>query len=167
MSAASDHYANLGIPKTATVAEVRQAYKSKAIATHPDKNESTKDATVAFQKVVEAYECLFDSSKRATYDINHKPSTSSTSNNKPSNSGFQNFSDTCSRSSHPQTNSIQSVRISCYRNVLIQVYHNNSICYTMEIVAPHNNNISINVDKIHSIYNVGEWTIVTGSVNII
>ncbi|KAK6540462.1 j-protein (type III) [Orbilia ellipsospora] len=102
---APDHYATLGILQTATINEIKKAYKSKAIATHPDKNGGTKNATFAFQKVLDAYECLSDSCKRKIYDINYKPATPFTSGNSASNSSFGNRSNMWSQPSYAQTNS--------------------------------------------------------------
>ncbi|KAF3901838.1 hypothetical protein AA313_de0208336 [Arthrobotrys entomopaga] len=112
---APDHYATLGILQTATVDEVKKAYRLKAKVTHPDKNGGTKSATLAFQKVVDAYECLSDSYKRATYDINYKPSATSTPTVNTSGSSFYSSSNTQSRSNYSQTNSSYNSSSNAYR----------------------------------------------------
>lgn len=61
-----DHYAVLGVAPTATTAEVRAAYKRKALALHPDRN-AEADPT-AFQAVANAYEVLGDTARRREYD---------------------------------------------------------------------------------------------------
>ncbi|RDB23686.1 Chaperone protein DnaJ [Hypsizygus marmoreus] len=67
-------YDILGITKSASVEEVRKAYKRKALETHPDKldlgtNEQGKlDAEAQFRKVHEAFEVLGDPQKRRAYD---------------------------------------------------------------------------------------------------
>lgn len=59
------HYEVLGVPRTATDAEIRIAYKRKARETHPDKPGGT---TARFQEVAAAYAVLGDPAKRAEYD---------------------------------------------------------------------------------------------------
>ncbi|KAI0793381.1 DnaJ domain-containing protein [Abortiporus biennis] len=68
-----DYYALLDIPKTATVEEIRQAYKRESLRTHPDRlakatSEEKKAATERFQAVADAYYVLSDPLRRAEYD---------------------------------------------------------------------------------------------------
>lgn len=63
-----DYYDVLGVDKTATDAEIKRAYRLKAIKYHPDKNPGDKAAEKKFRKIAEAYETLKDPSKRANYD---------------------------------------------------------------------------------------------------
>ena len=62
-----DHYACLGLSKTATQEEIRQAYKKLARIYHPDRNHEA-EAKSKFQQVSEAYETLSDPVKKAEYD---------------------------------------------------------------------------------------------------
>ncbi len=62
-----DYYALLRVSRTATDAEIKQAFRRLAILLHPDKNPHP-DAPIAFQEVNEAYEVLGDSIKRVLYD---------------------------------------------------------------------------------------------------
>jgi curved DNA-binding protein CbpA len=39
-----DHYATLGVEKSATTADIRRAYRALAIALHPDKNGGDENA---------------------------------------------------------------------------------------------------------------------------
>jgi curved DNA-binding protein len=59
-----DYYNTLGIPKTATQQEIKQAYRKMAAKHHPDRGGSTEQ----FQKVEEAYRTLSDEGKRQQYD---------------------------------------------------------------------------------------------------
>lgn len=63
-----DYYEVLEVSKTATVEEIKKAYRKKAIQHHPDKNPDDKDAEERFKEAAEAYEVLSDSDKRSRYD---------------------------------------------------------------------------------------------------
>ena len=63
-----DFYEILGITKSATEAEIKKAYRKKAIEFHPDKNPGNAEAEENFKKAAEAYEVLSDPQKKAKYD---------------------------------------------------------------------------------------------------
>ncbi|HAT65434.1 MAG TPA: molecular chaperone DnaJ [Flavobacteriaceae bacterium] len=63
-----DFYDILGISKNATAAEIKKAYRKKAIEFHPDKNPGDAKAEEMFKKAAEAYEVLSDPDKKARYD---------------------------------------------------------------------------------------------------
>ncbi|NKI26236.1 molecular chaperone DnaJ [Arenibacter sp. 6A1] len=63
-----DYYDILGIGKNATAAEIKKAYRKKAIEFHPDKNPGDSKAEEMFKKAAEAYEILSDANKKARYD---------------------------------------------------------------------------------------------------
>lgn len=68
-----DYYAILGIPRTATQAEVKAAYRKMSVEMHPDKQmrDPTVDpdeARAKFQAVGEAFEFLGNEAKRDFYD---------------------------------------------------------------------------------------------------
>eukprot|EP00929_Paragymnodinium_shiwhaense_P009906 TRINITY_DN11430_c0_g1_i1.p1 TRINITY_DN11430_c0_g1~~TRINITY_DN11430_c0_g1_i1.p1 ORF type:complete len:495 (-),score=98.94 TRINITY_DN11430_c0_g1_i1:61-1545(-) len=67
--ASGDHYAVLGVFRTANTAEINKAYKALARVYHPDKNlERKADYEVSFKRIAEAYEVLRDPHKREAYD---------------------------------------------------------------------------------------------------
>ncbi len=63
-----DYYEILGISKNASEAEIKKAYRKKAIQYHPDKNPGDHEAEDKFKKAAEAYEVLSDANKRSRYD---------------------------------------------------------------------------------------------------
>lgn len=63
-----DYYDILGVSKSASAAEIKKAYRKKAIAYHPDKNPGDAEAEKKFKTAAEAYEVLGDDQKRAKYD---------------------------------------------------------------------------------------------------
>lgn len=63
-----DFYTVLGVPKTATEAEIKKAYRKLAMQYHPDRTKGDKASEKKFKEVGEAYETLSDSKKRKQYD---------------------------------------------------------------------------------------------------
>jgi len=63
-----DYYQVLGVSKTATVEEIRKAYRKLARKHHPDVNSGNKDAEKKFKEINEANTVLSDPAKRKKYD---------------------------------------------------------------------------------------------------
>ena len=63
-----DYYTTLGVAKTATEKEIKQAYRKLARKHHPDVNPGDKNAENRFKELNEAYEVLGDPPKRKKYD---------------------------------------------------------------------------------------------------
>jgi len=63
-----DYYEVLGVPKNASQAELKKAYRRLAMKYHPDRNPGDEKAEVQFKEAKEAYEILNDEHKRAAYD---------------------------------------------------------------------------------------------------
>ena len=63
-----DYYKILGIDKSASAKDVKNAYRKLARKYHPDLNPNNQDAKANFQKINEANEVLSDPDKRKKYD---------------------------------------------------------------------------------------------------
>ncbi|CEG82157.1 hypothetical protein RMATCC62417_16273 [Rhizopus microsporus] len=61
------YYKVLSVDRTATDAEIKKAYRKKALLFHPDKN-STPGADEAFKLISKAFNTLSDPNKRAIHD---------------------------------------------------------------------------------------------------
>jgi molecular chaperone DnaJ len=68
MAEKRDFYEVLGIKKEASAAEIKKAFRKKAMQYHPDKNPGDKLAEEKFKEVNEAYEILSDAEKKEKYD---------------------------------------------------------------------------------------------------
>lgn len=63
-----DYYATLGVPRTASQADIRKAFRRLAREHHPDVNKGDTGAEQRFKEVSEANEVLSDPEKRKAYD---------------------------------------------------------------------------------------------------
>jgi molecular chaperone DnaJ len=63
-----DYYAILGVGRSASEKEIKQAYRRLARKYHPDVNPGDKTAEAKFKEMNEAYEVLSDPEKRKKYD---------------------------------------------------------------------------------------------------
>jgi curved DNA-binding protein len=63
-----DYYEVLGVPRTASEADIKKAFRKLAREHHPDVAKNKKQAEEKFKEVNEAYEVLGDPAKRKKYD---------------------------------------------------------------------------------------------------
>lgn len=63
-----DYYEILGVPRDASLDDIKKAYRREAKTHHPDKNPGDKEAEEKFKEACEAYEVLSDTEKRSRYD---------------------------------------------------------------------------------------------------
>jgi len=64
---AQDFYKLLGIKRSASLKEIKKAYRSKSLEFHPDKNKE-EGAADKFAEIAYAYEVLTDEEKKGVYD---------------------------------------------------------------------------------------------------
>ena len=63
-----DCYEVLGVAKTASLDDIKKAYRKKALQFHPDRNPGNKEAEDKFKEATEAYSIVSDAENRAKYD---------------------------------------------------------------------------------------------------
>jgi curved DNA-binding protein CbpA len=68
MNDASDAYATLGVPRTASASEIKRAFGTLSRHVHPDKSDNKEIAESAFREVRSAYDVLSDPMQRHIYD---------------------------------------------------------------------------------------------------
>ncbi len=68
VTSSATHYDLLGVPATASAAEVRAAYRRLAVRYHPDKHLGNPHFEELFKQVAEAYRVLHHPARRAAYD---------------------------------------------------------------------------------------------------
>jgi molecular chaperone DnaJ len=63
-----DYYEVLGVPKNASEADIKKAFRTLARQYHPDANQEDPKTGEKFKEINEAYQVLSDADKRAKYD---------------------------------------------------------------------------------------------------
>lgn len=63
-----DYYEVLVVERTASVSDIKKAYRKMALELHPDRNPGNKEAEEKFKECSEAFSVLSDEQKRGIYD---------------------------------------------------------------------------------------------------
>lgn len=63
-----DYYEVLGVSRSASIDDIKKAYRKLAVKYHPDKNPGDKEAEEKFKEATTAYSALSDADSRARYD---------------------------------------------------------------------------------------------------
>lgn len=80
-----DYYYILGVKPTATLDEIKKAYRKLSLKFHPDKNDGDEFFTERFKDILEAYETLSDPSKKIRYDSNKSNNAGQSAHNSGTN----------------------------------------------------------------------------------
>lgn len=70
--AGKNYYEILGLRRDATHAQIKSAYRKRALKYHPDRNPNDALAEARFKEISEAYGVLMDKGKRAQYDLDRR-----------------------------------------------------------------------------------------------
>src|SRR5919107_4065158 len=68
MPSEPSHYDTLGLPRTASLEEIKKRYRELARQHHPDMNRDKPDADKRFAEITTAYKTLSHPDDRAAYD---------------------------------------------------------------------------------------------------
>jgi DnaJ-class molecular chaperone len=68
-----NHYSVLRIARTATLADIKAAYRKLALAYHPDRTGGSEEKSKKFVEITAAYNVLIDPVQRAAYDRTLRP----------------------------------------------------------------------------------------------
>ena len=78
MKSPPDPYAVLGIPRDATIRQVKAAYRKLAKKHHPDACPGDPQAAARFREITDAYDILTDPARRQQWDRAHPPEPGAT-----------------------------------------------------------------------------------------
>ncbi|KAL5226574.1 hypothetical protein ABZP36_014839 [Zizania latifolia] len=99
-----DHYRTLGLRRDATKADIKAAFRRRALRDHPDRHAHSADAAARadaarrFRMASDAYQVLSDDRLRAEYDLRLRSPGSSSSYTRASSSAWTSSSSSSSAS---------------------------------------------------------------------
>lgn len=67
-----NHYTTLGVSESASLDDIKKAYRKLALQYHPDRNPGDKKSEDRFKEITEAYEILSDENKKGSYDYDRR-----------------------------------------------------------------------------------------------
>jgi DnaJ-class molecular chaperone len=109
-----DHYAALGVEKTASADDIKKAYRKLAMKYHPDRNPDDNVAVAKMQEINEAYGVLGDEEKRVAYDAQLRPRQKHAWPNRNNFGGYDDFFKDSTESYYNQRQTTQSAKESGY-----------------------------------------------------
>jgi len=68
-AAICDYYEELGVPESASDADLKSAFRAASLRWHPDRNGGDPEAEERFKRINEAYQVLSDPERRGKYDL--------------------------------------------------------------------------------------------------
>ena len=75
MGSTADYYSLLGVKRSASPTDIKNAFRKLVFQYHPDRNPNDRAAAERLKRVLEAYGVLSNSAKRASYDRETRPAT--------------------------------------------------------------------------------------------
>lgn len=104
-----DYYRILMVPRTASLDQIKKAFRALALTLHPDITKGDKRKEIQFREVAEAFETLGNTTLRSQYDRALGARSGAFSSSSSSSSSAANRSDTAYR---PQGRTVRPVSAS-------------------------------------------------------
>lgn len=114
-----DYYKILEVPFDADLTQIKKAYRKLALQYHPDRNKSAK-ATSLFIDIVESYEVLSDSKRKAEYDTYYKEYFFEESISEDFQDNYETQQETWSKHSHQKAREYSSMKYDDFEKRIIR-----------------------------------------------